>query len=74
MSIKKKIFDTEPLLADITKVVSVGLHKLLKDFIHNHEIYKKTHESVLRIASNQTIENCENENEKTIKQSITEMT
>ena len=75
-------YNIEPLLLSVENVVTDGLNKLLKDFMNDYQIYKKTHESVLKIAENQSINDCNNndkhsfayDDNKTIKQSIAEMT
>ena len=85
MSIENKIFNIEPLLLAVENAVSTGLIQLMKDFISDHQLFKETHESVLKIAGVQKKEiihastsveedDLHVNDEKTIKQSIAEMT
>ena len=47
-----KIFNTDPLLNDISIVLCKGLNELFKDFLLEHQLYKQTHLGVLKLINN----------------------
>jgi hypothetical protein len=78
MSIEQS-YNTEPLLKDLHNVICKGLNQIMKDYITDHQLYKETYESVLKIAgiqkqTNVITKQSFDEDNKTIKQSIAEMT
>ena len=78
MSIEQS-YNTEPLLKDLHNVICKGLNQIMKDYITDHQLYKETYESVLKIAgiqkqTNVITKQSFDEDSKTIKQSIAEMT
>jgi len=50
MMLEKINFNTESLLHNVNNCISNGLNDLLKDFLNDYNKYKKTHESVLKLA------------------------
>jgi len=51
-SIQDKVFNTEPLLNDINKIINKGLNEVFKDFLDEYKLYKKTYEGLLKLTSN----------------------
>ena len=50
------LFNTEPLLNEVNKVICKGLGEILQNFMNEYKQYKETHEGVLKLISSKTCE------------------
>ena len=64
----EKIFNTEPLLNDISIVLCKGLNDLFKDFLFEHQLYKQTHIGVMKLVNNNNNNNNRFSNQEEEKQ------
>ena len=47
----EQLFNTEPLLNDLNKVIQNGLNNLLRNYINNYKLYEETHNCIMNLPS-----------------------
>jgi hypothetical protein len=47
----EQLFNIEPLLNDLNKVIENGLNNLLKNYIDNYKLYEETHNCIMNLPS-----------------------
>ena len=47
----EQLFNTDPLLNDLNKVIQNGLNNLLRNYIDNYKLYEETHNCIMNLPS-----------------------